>query len=53
MNLCVCDNEQREYGEDSEGVVMGWVCSMEETGDLPTDRHRKTQVNYTKKTEDI
>ena len=28
MNLCVCDNEQSEYGEDSEDVVMGWVCSM-------------------------
>jgi hypothetical protein len=34
MNLCACDIEYREHGDECEDVGMGWVCSKEVTGAL-------------------
>ena len=32
MNLCACDSEQREHGEEREDVGIGWVRSREVAG---------------------
>ena len=29
MNLCACDSEESEHGDEREDVGMGWVCSRE------------------------
>ena len=34
MNLCACDSEEREHGDEREDVGMGWVCSREAAGAL-------------------
>ena len=36
MNLCACDSEEREHGDEREDVGMGWVCSREVAGALGT-----------------
>jgi hypothetical protein len=36
INLCTCDNEERDHGDEGEDVGMGWVCSREVVGALGT-----------------
>ena len=46
MNLCVCDREWREHGEEREEVGIGWVCFREVSGTLGRKGRVGTHKRY-------
>ena len=51
LNLCACDSEQREHGEEREDVGIGWVrsrevaCVLGTKGEPRNVTRRNTNVN--------